>query len=391
MSLPVNDAPLATRLRPEIASYAVGSYALLNDLNHLEGVRRVDASEATIFYCARILEVLAASAVQTIGMTASASAFSNLEALSQFSLIPTSTQYWANALRRLGNEVRHVLRPTSPRDADLASLFAERWIDWYFCRFRFGPKLSSVTLDSSELLPCDDPALPPIMRAIDDANFDAESWLPSRWPGAQPPYMAASTVAAVVANLLIDHGEIDAAFEVLAPARSQFPDDLRLVQLAVFAWKRRGDIEKAMETAGPLLARSKDDDETAGIVAGVYKQAHLDRGRDPELLLKAFRAYLGGWEGSKGSNAYLGINAAACALVARQADGFPAAGSGGPPAFAQAHLNHARQGGSDSSGDFVLGRSFAGRVGIAAGGAFFGTIALSGRHLPARRRRGISR
>ena len=76
---------------------------------------------------------------------------------------------------------------------------------------------------------------------------------------------------------------------------AQFPDDFRLVQLAVFAWKRRGDIEKAMETAGPLLARSKDDDESAGIVAGVYKQAYLDRGRDPECSpSKSSAAYLGG-------------------------------------------------------------------------------------------------
>jgi len=73
-------------------------------------------------------------------------------------------------------------------------------------------------------------------------------------------------------------------------------------------------LEKALQSAGPLLARSRDDDETAGIVAGVYKQLYLDRGRQGEFLHKSHRAYLSGWEGSKNSNAYLGINAAACAL-----------------------------------------------------------------------------
>ena len=133
--------------------------------------------------------------------------------------------------------------------------------------------------------------------------------------------MAAATLAAVTAALLLDRGETQAVFSVLDPARAQFPGDLRLQQLSVLAWKRRGELEKAMDNLGPLLARSKEDDETAGIMAGVYKQVFLDRGRDPEILLKSHRAYLAGWEGSRASNAYLGINASATALwLGRPAD-----------------------------------------------------------------------
>jgi hypothetical protein len=313
--------PISTRLRPEIAAYGVGCYSLRDDLSHLQNVRQAGATEATIFYCARILEVLAAEGVRIVGLTPSVSSFSNLESLCQFNLMPATTLYWANALRRMGNDVRHILRKAAPQDADLAALFAERWVEWFFCYFSYGAKLPSLTVDESPILPAKDAALPPLLRAIDRPDFDPMAWLPDRWTGAEPPYMAASTIAAAIVNLLLDRGETESAFTVLEPAMARFPDDLRLQQLNVLAWKRRGNLETAAEKIGPLLARSKDDDETAGIVAGVYKQVYMDRGRDPEILGKSFRAYLGGWDGSKASNAYLGINAAALALwLGRQAD-----------------------------------------------------------------------
>jgi tetratricopeptide (TPR) repeat protein len=303
---------IAQRLISEVAGYTSEGYTLASDLVRLQGVRSIGATEATIFYSARILEVLSAAAVQMAGLIPSASAFANLETLCQFNLVPRSTMYWANGLRRLGNDVRHILRHTDPADADLAALFAARWIEWFFCYFRLGGKLLKVTVDGAPLLVGGNPQLPSLLAAIDAEDFDPAAWLPKN--GNEPPYMIAGTVAAVIADLLLDRGEYDQAFAVLDPARQRFPDDLRLQQLAVLAWKRKGDLAKAAENAAPLLARSRDDDETAGIVAGVYKQLYLDGKRDPEMLLKSHRAYLGGWEGSKNSNAYLGINAAATAL-----------------------------------------------------------------------------
>ena len=125
--------------------------------------------------------------------------------------------------------------------------------------------------------------------------------------------MAASTVAAAIANLLLDRGDGDDAFAVLQPASIAFPQDLRFSSCwccatnAASSWIRRWK-------RSARCSRSKDDDETAGIVGGVYKQVYLDRGRDPDVLLKSFRAYLAGWESGKCSNTYLGINAAATAL-----------------------------------------------------------------------------
>jgi hypothetical protein len=63
-----------------------------------------------------------------------------------------------------------------------------------------------------------------------------------------------------------------------------------------------------------LWARFKDDDETAGITAGVCKRLWLADRSKQEWLVKSHRLYLHGWERSKHTNAYLGINAATTAV-----------------------------------------------------------------------------
>lgn len=304
---------IEARLHPQVAGYTSGNYSLLSDLSHLQGVRSVRATEATIFYSARMLEALAAAAVGAAGMTASASSYSNLETLVEFNLVPATTLYWANGLRRLGNDVRHMLRRAEPQDADLAAIFAERWIDWFFRHFRLGLRLPSITLDGEHLVAVNNMALPRLVRAIDAEDFDPTAWLPANWKEGEAPFMMAATLAAVIVDILLDRDESEAAFAVLDPARKRFPDDLRLQQLAVLGWKRRGDLNMALQNVGPLLARSGDD-ETAGIVGGVFKQAYLDGGGETDMLAKSHRAYRGGWEASKSSNAYLGINAASTAL-----------------------------------------------------------------------------
>jgi hypothetical protein len=302
---------ITDRLVPPVAAYQAEGYSLASDLVHLSAVRGIGATEATIFYSARILEVLSSDAVKAMGLTPSASAFANLETLTQFNFVPATTLYWANGLRRLGNDVRHILRRHQPADADLAALFAERWIEWFFCQFRLGARLPAITVDSNPLLAAGDPRLAKFLKSVDARDFDPAEQLASA--DANPPYMIAATLAAVIADLLLCRGETDLAFSVLDPAIARFPDDLRVQQLTVLAWKRRGDLKKAVEAAAPLLSRTRDDDETAGIIAGVYKQLYLDAG-ESDMLQKSHKAYLGGWEGSKNSNAYLGINAAATAL-----------------------------------------------------------------------------
>ena len=114
------------RLVPEVREYETDQFHLGEDLEHLARVHQAGAPEAVIFYCARILDVLAAAALDAVLLEPSPNVFSNLDTLQQYNLIPTATRYWAHALRRTGNRVRHILGRVKPADAELAVLFAER-------------------------------------------------------------------------------------------------------------------------------------------------------------------------------------------------------------------------------------------------------------------------
>ena len=60
--------------------------------------------------------------------------------------------------------------------------------------------------------------------------------------------------------------------------------------------------------------RWHDDEETVGLLAGVYKRRWLTRREEEEWLSKAFRLYSRGWDAGKKASPYLGINAATTAL-----------------------------------------------------------------------------
>jgi hypothetical protein len=77
---------------------------------------------------------------------------------------------------------------------------------------------------------------------------------------------------------------------------------------------RRGELEEAELLMSRLYRRFRNDVETAGITAGVYKRLWLKDESNPRYLLMSHRAYASGWEASRRSDAYLGINAAATAL-----------------------------------------------------------------------------
>src|ERR1700722_19081904 len=135
------------RLDPAVLDYTSDHFHLADDLRHLDRVQKAGAPEGTIFYSARILEVLAADAVKIAGLPSSAVVLSNLILLEQFSLIPTTTRYWAHALRRLGNTVRHLHRRVTADDANVALEFTERVVRWFFCRLDDGRRLAKITAD----------------------------------------------------------------------------------------------------------------------------------------------------------------------------------------------------------------------------------------------------
>jgi tetratricopeptide (TPR) repeat protein len=294
-------------LPPEIAGYATEHFVLAEELDRLSRVQRIGAVEAEIFYASRLLEVLAAEALRVLPEPVTPNVFANLEVLQQLGLLPAATGQWAHALRRTGNAVRHVWRRVGRGDAEVATLFAERWLVWFFREFAHGPRLPGLAPDALCLHPAGD-ASRGLLRALEEGRCRPDDMLR---PG---PALAAPALPAVAAEILLGRKDLDGAHAVLTAALAAFPDDLRLNQLLGLYWSRTGDLERARALLEPLHQKYRDDDETTGIVAGVYKRLWLaDRSRH-EWLQRSHKAYAQGWKRSRHSNAYLGINAATTAL-----------------------------------------------------------------------------
>ena len=302
------------RLNSAVLEYSSGPFDLGNDLRHLDSVRSVDAPEASIFYSARILEALAADALQAAGLPANPIVLSNLVLLQQFNLIPATTRYWAHALRRLGNTVRHLQGRVTADDARLALEFVERMLKWFFCHFRDGRQLSAITDDGGPIWQDAYPELHAVMELFDDPKFDPLDGARQMEDKRTSVLLSSPALPAVLADMLLDRDECAAARTVLERAHALFPSDVRLQQLMGLFHSRTGDLKEALKYLEPLYEKLTDDDETAGILGGIYKRCWQHEGTKTDWLAKSYRAYRRGWERSKCSNAYPGINAATTAL-----------------------------------------------------------------------------
>jgi tetratricopeptide (TPR) repeat protein len=308
------DLHFARRLAPEVLQYTSEQFDLGEDLRHLDGVRRVGAPEATIFYSARILEVLTADALQAAGLPASANVLSNLVVLEQFNLISPTTRYWAHSLRRSGNSVRHIRERVRAEDAEPALVIADRLLKWFFCDLRAGRQLPAITVDRGPIWQDACPELHAVIESFDDARFDPAATAHQLEENRHGVLLRTPALPAVLADILLERGERDAAKVVLERALARFPGDLRLLQLMGLLCSRSLDFKQALAYLEPLYDKYTDDEETAGILGGIYKRLWQFEEANTDWLGKSYRAYRRGWERSKYSNAYPGINAATTAL-----------------------------------------------------------------------------
>jgi hypothetical protein len=287
---------LLENLDPVVASFETNSFSLADDLAHLMRVWEVKAPEAVVLYCSRLVEALADVALRVVKLEPSTNLFSNLEVLSQYNLIPASTGYWAHALRRTGNLVRHVRVRVQTDEAELAILLVEQWLRWYFTDFRYGPMRVSLTRDRRPILSGGDDRLRDVFAAIDGAGQQIDRLVQTTPIWLRDELLRTSTLPAVVAEMLLNSGHPNGAEEVLRLALGKYPGDLRLCQLLGLFWSRSGNLENALECLEPLHLRYREDDETAGILAGVYKRLWFRNRAVSTMLHKARQLYERGWE-----------------------------------------------------------------------------------------------
>ena len=112
---------IIARLHPAVRAFTRPPFALETDLARLLRVWRLEAAEAVLLYATRILDALAAAALERAGLPATKNLYINVSLLRYYHLLPVNTGEWAHALRRLGNDARHLRRPLGAAEAELAA------------------------------------------------------------------------------------------------------------------------------------------------------------------------------------------------------------------------------------------------------------------------------
>ncbi len=302
-------------LDPAVAACRVApAFALADDLDHLLAVRRCGALEAAVLYQSRILDALAGAAVAAIGLRVSPSVFSNLETLRWYALLPETTLELAHAQRRLGNAARHLHRVIPLPEVEVGMAVTEAWLEWFFCAFPLGPRRPCLWVGSGGRL-----APPDLSRLV--AALDGPSLVGSMDALER---VGSATLLTLASERLLARRMHRRARAAAERALALDPDSLRAAQLLGLCdsraaqasrldGSRRRLLEAALATLEPLRRRDPNDEETLGILAGAHKRIWRTSG-DRERLAESCRTYSHGWQASRGSSSYLGVNAAATAL-----------------------------------------------------------------------------
>ncbi|NVJ49469.1 MAG: hypothetical protein HWE13_06135 [Gammaproteobacteria bacterium] len=298
---------LLTRYPDSVAEFALPNFSLRNDLEQLTIVYQHRVPEATVFYAGRILEALSGAAVTALGGKAKANVFANLEYIDDFHFFDPVTRYWAHALRRMGNQVRHILAPLEMDAHHVAMALLDTWLEWYFVHFPLGPQMKDFHSQSSAN--ADILALFfELTRQLKTTNFD-----PQLFNQQHQEVLLHPTMVAVLIEKCLDSKNFALADQLIEQANQRAENDLRLLQLKGLSLSRQGQLQPACQVLSQLNKQFPNDDETMGILGGVHKRLWSESD-DQAHLKRAGKLYHQGWKNSKQRNTYLGINAASIKL-----------------------------------------------------------------------------
>jgi len=321
-------ATFIDNLRREFLTCTINGFKLENDLRNLEKVKGCGASDAVVFYCARIHEFILTDAHEKyFGTVRNAQEkkpkLAEIEkALFDYNLIQDSKYYWAKGLRLLGNDVRHSLRRATVEEADSALLFLEFILKWYFCEFPLGQNQATIYKGPTTFANAAGNLLLNLAWTLDSSKLDS-SKLKAVFGPYEQNYMGLLSKNFVFPLLLIeifmkqgDHDSAGRIVDAITNSGRKAKGSLynRFLQLKGLHLSRLERFDDALAVLEREFNRQKNDrveDETVGILAGVYKRIWRNS-QDQDFLSKSHETYRWGWRKSK--NPYLGINAATTAL-----------------------------------------------------------------------------
>lgn len=325
---------LTSNFRNEVLSYKLKGFALESDLRNLDKVNASGATEAVVFYCARILEAIIKQAhFQFFGLDLGKPSKKSLkpvemeQQLYEYNLLKQSRYYWAKGLRLLGNEVRHDMRRIKQSEAEASLIFLDFILNWFFCEFPLG--LNQTTIHKGQVFVPQSSNL--LLELAWKLNSNSDKLNPEQlktvFGHKEQEYLKAFAGNFSFPLLLIeifieqgDHVSARRLIDSIAPERLRQTGALkgRYMQLNGLLYSREGRLEEALSVLETDYLQQKNnnplwiDDELIGILAGVYKRI-WERDHKNEYLEKCYSIYNWGWK-RWNSNVYLGINAAATAF-----------------------------------------------------------------------------
>ena len=297
-------------------------FALQSELDALERVSEIGAHEAVIFHCARVFEVVLRRAVDDILGERSATIYGSMSRLTEIGLLRGKIQTTLfHALRRLGNEVRHVHRQVVQLDAELALSVASEVLGWHVAR-QTGADILHHQLDQKD-------GLAELFRLLLDLEKQGDDVAPlvQFWRGHSQEFnYQTPALSTLVIDVLMAHGgeeNFNTANEFIQASLARFPDDVRLRQLNGWCLRQRSFLDESIAELESLVTPQTTDPESLGLLAGTLKRRWDDddfwtgraqRKRDA-LLKRIADLYRRGWRQSRYTQTYVGINAAAMALL----------------------------------------------------------------------------
>jgi len=301
--------------------------SLKQDAERLAAVHKADAHEATVFYCARMLESLLHSALPESRHSTAHNLLLQIEARS---LMSRAQRAFAHGLRALGNDVRHLKRPVASTDASLAVGMLSCLLRWR-ARLRGGSdenqgrRVASVRERVAELVL--DRTHAGVLRVLDALSRELDSGqLTALWGGEREAFGESAVLGVLLVEKLLMSEDSAKALEVADDLVQTFENDYRLRQKRALALRERNELDKALEVLRQLAKENGEDEETQGFLAGTYKRLadeHADGDqRRHNFLTKAHETYRKCWDRSRKRgrpNTYHGINAASTALMLGEA------------------------------------------------------------------------
>ncbi len=273
--------------------------------------------DSTVFHAVRIEEFLLRSHVEQKFGIASKTLFQALELLEPFNVFSREFLWFAHALRRLGNGVRHLtLLRAGQHQAETAAMLL------YFFLKRMIQEIQNLSWQNWETffetwkqLPVFD-----LYRRLYEHRAN-EVCLPDPDTKPDSSIFHTATLVSLYAESRIWEGRPESlrhVLNVLEFAIQNLPkhEISRLIQLQSLAYKKTGDIDTAIHVLQTTYGSGKvDDPEAAGILASCWREKWLQTGKK-EFLEEAYLQYRHNWKGTQST--YVGINLAATCLYLKK-------------------------------------------------------------------------